>query len=61
MPEEITTSTPANDSTAPVNAPAVRRWPRLTMAMTSDISGISDRMIPMFVAEVSVAAKYARL
>ena len=39
----------------------VRRWPRLMIAMASDIKGINDRMMPMLVAEVSPAAKYARL
>ncbi|MNG28288.1 hypothetical protein D3C84_1135310 [compost metagenome] len=61
LPEDTTTNTPANDSTAPASAPAVRRWPRLMIAMARDINGINDRMMPMLVAEVRAAAKYARL
>ncbi|MNC82087.1 hypothetical protein D3C75_1354560 [compost metagenome] len=61
LPDDITTSTPAKDNTAPASAPAVSRWPRLTIAMANDINGISDRMMPMLVAVVRAAAKYARL
>ncbi|MOA42418.1 hypothetical protein D3C78_1644650 [compost metagenome] len=57
LPDETTTNTPANDRTAPTSAPAVRRWPRLMIAMASDINGISERMMPMLVAVVRVAAK----
>ena len=50
LPDDTTTTTPANDSTAPVSAPKVRRWPRLMIAAVSAINGISDRMMPMLVA-----------
>ena len=38
------------------NAPAVRRWPRLMIDIASTINGISDRIMPILVAEVRAAA-----